>query len=253
MRHTHSERRGAVVCGSAMAVVLVATLSGCMATTPTGGSGGGASAARSSYTPAEQKLRKDSRLFSKSSAQGCMAGAVAGALIGAMLSNKRNRGRGAAIGAAGGCVVGVGVNAYVQNKRGQYRNNEARMNAMIADVRADNKKISRLIATTQTVIADDKRKIAKVKADYRNKQISAAQARAELARVQENRYLLGNTISDVRKKEDDWVQISKLERRSGVNTARLDSEIGALKNKVSTLEAEAALIDREIAATPAAA
>lgn len=253
MRHTHLERRGAILCRSAMAVALVATLSGCVTTMPTGGSGGGVRATSASYTPAERQLRQESTLFSKSAAQGCLAGAVAGALLGVLIANDRNRGRGAAIGAVGGCAVGVGVNAYVQNKRSQYQNNEARMNAMIADVRADNQKISRLIATTQTVIADDKRKIAQVKANYRDKQLSAAQARAELARVKENRILLGNTITDVKKKKADWVQISSLERRSGTNTARLDSEIGVLKKQVATLEAEAALMDREIAATPAAA
>ena len=249
MRHKSSEMQESTLGGSAMALILVASLSGCATPAPTGGSNRGTSMAN--YTPAEQNLRRESTLFSKSSAQGCLAGAVAGALIG-ILSTRDNR-RGAVIGAVGGCAVGVGANAYVQNKRGQYRSSEARINAMIADVRADNAKISRLIATTQTVIEDDKRKIAQVKAGLRDKQLSVAQANAELARVKENRRLLANTIADVQQKEDDWVQISQYERQSGANTAQLDAEIGTLKNKVATLEQEAALLDREIAAPPAAA
>jgi hypothetical protein len=236
-----------------MAVTLVATLGGCVATVPTGGSGGGVGATKASYTPAEQKLRQESKLFSKSAAQGCVAGAIGGALIGALIADKKNRGRGVAIGAAAGCAVGVGANAYVQANRQKYRTEEARINATIEAVRADNQRLSRLIATTQTVIADDKRKIAQVKAASRDKQMSAAQARAELARVKENRRILDNTITDVKNKENEWVRISKLERQSGANTARLDSEIRVLKGKVAALEAEAALMDREIAATPAAA
>jgi hypothetical protein len=233
-------------------LVFIAGASGCATTAPMGGpSGSGISTTKAGYTPAEQDLRRESTLFSKSSAQGCLAGAAAGALIGILSS--RNDTRGAIIGALGGCAVGVGANAYVQNKRGQYQSSEARINAMIADVRADNAKLSRLVATTQTVIADDKRKIAQVKAGLRDKQLSVAQANAQLARVKENRRLLANTIADVQRKEDDWVQISQFERQSGANTAQLDSEIGVLKNKVATLKAEAALIDREIAATPAAA
>jgi hypothetical protein len=237
---------------SSLVLVLVVGSSGCMTSAPMGGpSSSRLGATRAGYTPAEQNLRRESTLFSKSSAQGCLAGAAAGALIGILSS--RDDTRGAIIGALGGCAVGVGANAYVQHKRGQYRSSEARINAMIADLRADNAKLSRLIATTQTVIADDKRKIAQVKAGLRDKQLSVAEASAQLARVRENRRLLANTIADVQQKEDDWVQISQYERQSGANTAKLDSEIGVLKDKVATLKAEAALIDREIAATPAAA
>ncbi len=251
MQQTAPRRHGRMVFGSALALALAASLSGCSSAMPTAGPSTATGASNAGYTPAERKLRQESTLFSKSSAQGCLAGAAAGALIGLLAD--RHGSRGAVVGALGGCVAGVGVNAYVQSKRGTYRDNEARMNAMIADVRADNQKLSQLIATTKTVIADDQRKIAQVQAAYRDKQISVSQAQTELTRVKENRRLLGNTIADVKKKEDEWVQIAKLEKQSGANTARLDAEIGALKDKVTTLQAEAALIDREIAATPAAA
>lgn len=240
--------------GLCMAASLTA-LGGCVATTPTAG----ARASYASYSPAEAALRKQAQPFSRTSMQGCVAGAAAGALLGLLVDSMQNdrrhnsRRNKMLIGAAGGCAAGMAANVYVQNRRNQYQRNEVRINAMIADVRADNERIAGLISTTRRVIADDQRRIAEVTRLYRDKQISVAQARAELARVKENRRLLGNTISGVKEREQDWREVAAIERRSGVNTARLDAEINQLKGKVAALEAEAALIDREIAATPAAA
>lgn len=240
--------------GVAMAVALTG-LSGCYATMPTAG----ASASYARYTPAEAALRRQAQPFSKTSMQGCVAGAAAGALLGLLVDSMQNDGRRNSrrdkvlIGAAGGCAAGMAANVYVQNQRNRYYSNEARLNAMIADVRADNERIAGLIATTRQVIADDQRRIAEVKRQYRDKQISLAAARAELARVQENRRLLGNTIAGVKERQENWSEVAAIERRAGANTTQLDAEIRQLKNKVSVLEAEAALIDREIAATPAAA
>ncbi len=255
MRQMQAKRPRTILLNSAATVALIAALSGCATTMDS--SGRSASSTRTAYTPAEKQLRQESSLFSKTSAQGCLAGAVAGALIGLLATHNsndnRNRNRALALGAAGGCAAGVGANAYVQNKRGQYRDNEARMNAMIADVRKDNQQLARLIELNRTVIAEDKRKIAQVKANLRDKQISSAQARAELARVRENRSLLANQINDAKEKQQEWVDISQVEQQAGANTVKLDSEIGTLKKQIASLEAEAALIDREIAATPAAA
>ena len=124
---------------------------------------------------------------------------------------------------------------------------------MIADVRADNQKLAGMISTTRQVIADDRQRIAKINAGIRNRELSASQARVELARVKENRRLLGNSIEQAEKKYEDWNQIAAMERQTGANTARLDSEIQQLKQKVVALEKEAELIDREIAAVSAPA
>ncbi|QQO55914.1 MAG: hypothetical protein N838_23780 [Thiohalocapsa sp. PB-PSB1] len=234
---------------------LLSGLGGCTSTLPkaptAAASGNNGAVYASAYTPAEQQLRKESNQFAKTSLQGCLAGAAAGALVGLLASRDRNKGL--LIGAAGGCAAGFATNAYVQQKRGQYRNNEARVNAMIADVRADNQKLAGMISTTRQVIADDRQRIAKINAGIRNRELSASQARVELARVKENRRLLGNSIEQAEKKYEDWNQIAAMERQTGANTARLDSEIQQLKQKVVALEKEAELIDREIAAVSAPA
>ena len=259
MLHTAIAHRAVVMLATMALATSLAGLSGCVATMPDGEPGSGVRATPASYTPAEQRLRNQAQPFSKTSLQACVAGAAAGALLGVLVDSLRDDNRTNSrrnkvlIGAAGGCVAGMATNVYVQKKRNQFQDNETRINAVIADVREDNERISDLVSTTREVIANDKRRIAEVNRQIRNKEISSAQARAELAGVRENRRLIGNTIEGVKQRKSNWSDISKLERQSGANTARLDQEINQLQKKVAALEAEAALLDREIAATPVAA
>ncbi|SDX20289.1 YMGG-like glycine zipper-containing protein [Thiocapsa roseopersicina] len=202
-------------------------------------------------TPAEQRMRQQSsQLDAKTSLQGCAAGAVAGALLGMLSDGKRSNNM--MIGAAAGCAVGLAANAYVQSKRQQYQNDEQRIAAMTADVRAENARISSLIATSEEVIAADRKRLAQVNAAYRNKAISSEQARRDLAGVKSNRDQLRSTVDSLKAKQQDWVDISNLERQSGTNTAQLDQEIGSLKKRISGLEQEVALMDKQINASPVA-
>lgn len=220
---------------------------GCV-TTPTSNSGYGATGP---LTPAEQRMREQSyQLDAKTSLQGCAAGAVAGALLGMLSDGKRSNNM--MIGAAAGCAVGLAANAYVQSKRQQYQNDEQRIAAMTADVRAENARISSLIATSEEVIAADRKRLAQVNAAYRSKAISSEQARRDLAGVKANRDQMRSTVNSLKTKQQDWVDISNLERQSGTNTAQLDQEIGSLKKRISGLEQEVALMDRQINASPVA-
>jgi uncharacterized membrane protein len=238
-------RRGRKLLYFSLTLALVQT--GC-ATTPTGSGGYGAGAP---LTTAEQRMRQQSsQLDAKTSLQGCAAGAVAGALLGMLSDGKRSNNM--MIGAAAGCAAGLAANAYVQSKRQQYQNDEQRISAMTADVRAENARISSLIATSEEVIAADRKRLAQVNAAYRNKAISSEQARRDLVGVKANRDQLRSTVNSLKTKQQDWVDISNLERQSGTNTAQLDREIGALKKRISGLEQEVALMDRQINASPVA-
>ncbi len=225
---------------------------GCVTMPTAGGGGSSGQTQATSLTPAEQRMRQESaQLDVKSSLQGCLAGAAAGALLG-MLSGG-NRSNNMLVGAAIGCGVGLGANAYVQSKRKTYQNEEQRMAAMIADVREDNRRLAGLISSSQEVIAADRRKIAEVDAAYRKKAISIDDARRQLASVKANRDHLQKTASTLQKKEDDWVQISNLERQSGSDTTKLDAEINVLKGQVSSLQKEVKLMDKQINVSPVAA
>jgi len=206
-------------------------------------------------TPAERRLREESGLFSTSNVQGCVTGAIGGALLAALLTDrgKDRRGRNMAIGAAVGCGVGVGVNSYVQTQRTHYRNHEARMRVMIADARRDNEKLARLISTSKEVMAEDRRRITAIDSAYRTKGISTADARAQMSRIRANRDHLKNTLASVQRKQEDWVQVSSMERQVGADTTGLDAEIRRLQVQVSSLEDELELMDQQISVSPVAA
>jgi len=208
-----------------------------------------------SLTPAERRMRQESGVFSTSNVQGCLTGAIGGALLAALLTNrgKDRRGQNMAIGAAVGCGIGVGVNSYVQTQRTHYRDREARMRVMIADARRDNEKLARLIGTSKEVLAEDRRRIAAIDSAYRAKGISTAEARAQMSRIRANRDHLKNTLASVQRKHEDWVQVSRMERRVGADTAVLDAEIRRLQVQVSSLEDEIELMDQQIRVSPVAA
>lgn len=243
--------------GTLCAILSCAIVGGGCDTAPIAGKRGtsGGYAQARALTPAEQRLRQESApLDAKTSIQGCLAGAAAGALLGMLAGRDRdNRSKGVMIGAAVGCGVGVGVNAYVQSKRRQYQNEEQRMESMIADVRADNRRLAGLISTSKDVMAADRRKIAEIDKAYARKSISANEARQQLTSVKANRDHLRKTLGSLKKKEGDWAQISNLERGAGSDTTELDTEIEKLKTQVSTLEKEVTLMDKRINASPVAA
>jgi len=235
---------------AALALSLIVTQTGCVSMQPRSGAGA-STGSKGSLTPAERKMREDSaKLDVKSSIQGCLAGAAAGALVGLLAGGGRSRD--IVIGTVGGCVVGVGANAYIQSKRKQYYSNEERIQSEIADVRADNERLARLVSSSKKVMAADRRKIASLEKAYRNKSMSLEQARREMDAVKANRDHLENTVGSLKKKEKDWQEISEAERNSGANTAGLDAEIRKLRKKVNRLEKEVALMDQEIVTSPIA-
>jgi chromosome segregation ATPase len=166
---------------------------------------------------------------------------------------RRDAGERALVGAIAGCGVGIGANTYVQGKRRQYAYREDRLQSMLTEVRRDNARVSRLIATSETVIAADKKRITEADRAYANKTISLAQARRELAAVTDNRNHLKQTHARLSRKLNDWERVSEQERRLGSDTTALDQEIHGLRKQISDLEEELLLIDQRIRVSPISA
>jgi len=189
-------------------------------------------------TPAEQQMRQQSRLFNRASMEACLlVGGGIGLLTFLASTDKDN----ALIAALAGCGVGVGANYYVQTRRSQYANNEQRLQAMIADIREDNRRLRSLISTTREVVADDLRKIAALEQAYRDRQISLEAARTELRTVDSNRAYLEQTLANLRERERDWRQIAAQEYRLNPQSPRigaLNREIEQLRNQIAYLQEE---------------
>jgi chromosome segregation ATPase len=102
-------------------------------------------------------------------------------------------------------------------------------------------------------VEEDRRRISRIDAAYRSKEISLAEARSEMRAVQDNRNHLRQTLEALRQKEREWKRVSIYERHAGSDTRALDAEIEELRGKISTIEEELSVIDQEISVSPVAA
>jgi len=202
-----------------------------------------------STTPAAQQLRSESAVFNKSGLQACLITGGATAVLTYLLKKDE----GAAIAAAVvGCGVGIGANYYLQQRRKEYANDEQRLEQMIADVRADNERLGRIITSAEEVIDEDQKKIDSIDRDYKNKQITMEQAQQEMQSVDDNREFLEQTLANLKKREADWLEIAEEERgsQSEADMAGMDQEIGQLQNQIAALESDLEILVNRRSVSP---
>ncbi|MEM8595327.1 MAG: YMGG-like glycine zipper-containing protein [Pseudomonadota bacterium] len=203
------------------------------------------------YTVQETAIRRDSDNFNRTVAQGAGAGAAVGALIGGLAGGWR----GAAIGAGAGLLLGGLAGTYVGQKQREYANAEARTDAMIADVRQDNLELASYVATTRQVVANDRLRLAQLDSQYRSGQLDRREAKIRLARIRENRDVIGETMVALRERRDEYTEASQITRNEeGYNQqiAQLDAEISRLNRNIQVLESEVSSLDDALAVSPIA-
>lgn len=203
--------------------------SGCVQTMPT--------TSKAPLTPQEQQMRQQGEAFNKTVVEGAVIGALAGALTGALINRDA---KGALIGAMAGGALGGGTGYYLAQKQKQYASSEQRMDAMIADVRADNQKVAGFIRSSKEVIAADKRKIDQLNRQIAAGKVSKENAKRELAGVEQNERYLQKTIGNLKKKQGEWKEIANQTKGQGNTrqTKELNGEINKLEKQVSSLEKE---------------
>lgn len=220
---TIPQRASAVIlCGSLL-------LAGC-ATSPQYSSG-------APLTPEEQRLRQQADTYNETVVEGAVIGALIGAAAGALIGGDA---KGAAIGAGAGALLGGGAGAYLANKQEQYSNDEQRLDAITADVRADNQRTAGILDSAKKVIAADKAKIRQIDKQLASGQINLAQARTQMASVDENKRYLEATIKNLKAKQAQWEEVAA-RSQGGSNpqkVAEMNQEIKKLERQVAVLESE---------------
>ncbi|GMQ89548.1 MAG: lipoprotein [Gammaproteobacteria bacterium] len=188
-------------------------------------------------TPAEDKLRAEADSVNKSGLQACLiSGGVAG-LGTYLLSKDKSKAIAAAV---IGCGVGVGANYYLQNKRQQYAGNEERLKTMMADIREDNARLSRIIQSAEEVVSEDKQRIDEIDKAYREKKITMQQAQDKMKSVDDNKEYLEQTLANLRKREAEWQKVAAEERKvqSSDGMIEMDKEISQLQGQIASLEGD---------------
>ena len=184
---------------------------------------------------ADPRLKNDAKVFSKSGVTACLgAGVITGTIVG-LTTDSATKG---ALSAIAACGVAVGVNYYLEKKRLEHADAEQRIDSMTADVRKDNANLKTLVATANQVVEEDKAELKQIDNDLKENRITQADAQKRVAAIDANRNELQNTLSKLKKREQDWKVVAAQEKSGGANTRELDKEIKQLNTQIASLEQE---------------
>ena len=197
------------------------------------------SGTQSATAQADPRLTQsdEAQFFSRSGWTACAGGAVVG-VIGCQLLSHGDKAKCMLASALVLCGVAMGANYYLDQRRSEYSNSEQRLDAMIADVRADNRKLQTLTQTARTVMADDKQQLAKLKQDIAANQVERSKAQQQIAEIDANTTYLKDTLADLKARETQWRKGASSERASGARVDALDAEINRMQQQIASLEAE---------------
>ncbi len=190
-----------------------------------------------SGTDPRLKNNSDMEFFSKSGIGACAGGAALGAL-GCLVSNSSNKGACMLIAAVAGCGIGIGANAYLDNKRQNYASKEEMLNSMIEDVKKENQRLQSASNTARAVINDDKKALVKIEQDMKQQRLNKAAAEKQLKGIDANIAALRSRLADMKKRESEWRDIAAQSRQDGLKTAQLDKQINGMKQQVTSLQEE---------------
>lgn len=191
--------------------------------------------AASDLTPAERRMREQSRAFQRTVWEGVLIGAGAGTLWGVVQrDDAKDVLKKALIGGAVGGLAG----AYIAHKQKQYSTKEDQLNAMVTDVRESNKQTQELIASAREVIAEDRRRLAAVEKRHKAGQATEAELAATRTRVSENKTVVAQATKGAREKSTMFQGAEREYRQQNpdANTAPLQSEINAFNQQIETLD-----------------
>ena len=205
---------------------LMVVLVGCQST---GSSGGGVDPRLAN--------NQDVEFFNKSGWQACAGGAALGALACAV-SNSSNKAVCMAAAAVAGCGVGIGANAYLDNQRKKYASQELQLDAAIKDVESENARIQNATTVAKSVIASDKQTLASIEKEMAAKTAKKDAVQKQIKGVDANIAYLRNTITDMKKHEKQWQDVSASMNKTGSDTKELDSKIALMQDKIGSLQGE---------------
>jgi hypothetical protein len=189
----------------------------------------------STLSPAERRLREQSRKFDRTIWEGTLVGAAGGAVWGLIGGgDTSDMLRQAAIGAATGSLSG----AYVARKQEQYADKEDQLQAMILDVRESNEDAEAFIESAREVVAEDKRRLAAVEKRYKQGTAAYAELQREKGRVGANRQVIVKAVDGAKQKytmfkgaEQDYQK-----KNPDTDTQRLQRELKTYNEQIQTLD-----------------
>ena len=186
-------------------------------------------------SPAERRMREQSRAFQKTIWEGVLIGAGAGALWGLIQGDDASKVvQKAAIGAAVGGLAG----AYIGHKQKQYASREDVLASMTADVRDSNAEMKGLIASVREVIKEDRRKLADLQKRRAKGLATEAELTAARKRVSGNLSVIAQAHKGGRDKFEmfDTAKQQYRQRNPGVDVGSMQKELDSFGKQLDTLD-----------------
>lgn len=192
--------------------------------------------------PSDEK--KDlSAMKTTTTVQGAALGALAGAAVGALvaLAAGKNVAAGAAIGAGAGLVTGLFAGVYVANQKEKYANNEAYLDACIAEARQYNEAAARSNEDLDTQINLTEQNIDQLRNKVRDVSLRKQEAGKSLATLQQTGKTCDKSISllegEISAQQKALSQVPRDSDTSGRSMA-LEGELVTMRQQLTDLKAK---------------
>ena len=177
--------------------------------------------------------------FSKSGLTACAAGAAAG--VGACLLSALC----SAVAAVAGCGILMGGNYYLEQQRTNYANKEERLNAYLKDLNKNTQEARTLANSAKTVLTQNQKTLANLNRKLKDNSIQKDEAKRQLKEIDSNIAYLNDKLKKMKESERDWKDVAQKERGSGMNVAKLDSQIAQYQKQIAALEKQIAVVSQQ--------
>jgi len=105
-------------------------------------------------------------------------------------------------------------------------------------VESENARIQNATTVAKSVIASDKQTLASIEKEMTAKTAKKDAVQKQIKGVDANIAYLRNTITDMKKHEKQWQDVSASMNKTGSDTKELDSKIALMQDKIGSLQGE---------------
>lgn len=138
-----------------------------------------------------QRLEQQTNQFGVTVAKGAGFGALAGAAAGYAIGGDAKSAR---KGAVAGALLGTAGGIYIAGKQQKFANQAAALDAISADLRKGNEDLSAMVQTAETMLAEDRQRVAALRMDVATAAVDRANTDAVIAQLEADRNVLGKAI-----------------------------------------------------------
>jgi hypothetical protein len=191
-------------------------------------------------TSEQQLLRDQKARWNQTVLIGAVAGTAAGAATGAAVSG--GSAQGTAIGAAIGLAAGTLGGVFVANRNLEFENRQLSAQQRVAAARTATQNLESRAATSEMLARNDRARLDQLDAQYRSKQITAAEYRTQAAPIRKDVALMKESAQDANTAREkigtssaEVPQLAPEAPKMGAAQRRLESSADQIEEKLNRI------------------